>query len=335
MAEVDSPSGANGGRDLSRREFVRTVGATALVASIPLTGPHVAFGAPAKPSVPSVAETPAARFFRALDDDQRRRICFPCEHPLRTRVQNNWAIVKPRIGDLTMEQQALCREIFKGLCSDEGQERFLRQMHEDYGGFENYHAALFGEPGTAQPFEWVLTGRHNTLRADGNRHEGAAFGGPIFYGHAANGRTPNHSDHAGNVWWYQAEQANAILQSLDGRQRIRAFLTARQEDAGTIPLEDTGLAVAELDAAQKQMVQQLLHDLIRPFRGFDAEEVQECLREPSGADRLRLTFYKDGNVGSDDSRDIWKLEGPAFAWHFHGSPHVHSWVNIARRVPSA
>ena len=31
----------------------------------------------------------------------------------------------------------------------------------------------------------------------------------------------------------------------------------------------------------------------------------------------------------------WKLEGPAFDWFFHGSPHVHTWVNIARKAPQA
>ena len=54
--------------------------------------------------------------------------------------------------------------------------------------------AVFGEPGTDKPFEWVLTGRHDTLRADGNSVEGAAFGGPIFYGHAADGHDNEDSE---------------------------------------------------------------------------------------------------------------------------------------------
>lgn len=33
-------------------------------------------------------------------------------------------------------------------------------------------------------FEFVLTGRHCTRRCDGDSVEGAAFGGPLFYGHA-------------------------------------------------------------------------------------------------------------------------------------------------------
>ena len=82
-------------------------------------------------------------------------------------------------------------------------------------------------------------------------------------------------------------------------------------------------------------VQQLLRDLTRPFRAVDAEEIRECLRDEGGADRLRLTFYKEGDVGDDRVWDIWKLEGPAFAWYFHGSPHDHTWVNIARKAPQA
>ena len=93
--------------------------------------------------------------------------------------------------------------------------------------------------------------------------------------------------------------------------------------------------VAELDGQQKKMVQKLLKDLTSPFRAFDVEEVQECLKEAGGADKLRLTYYKDGDIGNDKVWDIWKLEGPAFAWYFHGSPHVHTWVNIARKAPQA
>ena len=51
---------------------------------------------------------------------------LPFDDPKRSQVQNNWAIVKPSIGELSTEQQALCQEIFKGLCSEEGYERFTK-----------------------------------------------------------------------------------------------------------------------------------------------------------------------------------------------------------------
>ena len=37
----------------------------------------------------------------------------------------------------------------------------------------------------------------------------------------------------------------------------------------------------------------------------------------------------DRIIGKDKVWDNWRLEGPAFVWHFRGAPHVHCWVNVA------
>ena len=126
-------------------------------------------------------------------------------------------------------------------------------MDDDYGGFENYHVAVFGEPGTDEPCEWVITGRHVTLRAGG-----ASFGGPIFYGHVR--RT-------GNVWSYQAERANAIFKTLDNTQKAQAFVSGA--DRG-----DSGISVGSLDGQQKGMVQDLLRSLLLPFHSFHTDAIQ-------------------------------------------------------------
>ena len=338
-AHLDA-TGPDGAPAVSRRDFVKALGAASLAATLPAIGARSALAAttPTGPSPSAPAETAVARFYAALKDDQRKLICFPFDDPLRSKVQNNWAIVKPTIRDLSTEQKALCREVFKNLCSEEGYERFMTQMDDDYGGFDSYHVAVFGEPGTEKPFEWVLSGRHNTLRADGNSVEGAAFGGPIFYGHDATGSGNDDSKHTDNVWWYQGQQANKIFSTLEPAQKTRALVAKAEPDAPrSIQLQgahlpDVGLPVADLDGQQKQMVQQLLKDLTSPFRAFDVDEVQECLRDAGGADKLRLTYFKDGDIGDDGVWDIWKLEGPAFSWYFHGSPHVHTWVNVARKA---
>jgi Protein of unknown function (DUF3500) len=327
---------------LSRRDLLRTLGAGVLAGSVPLIGrtaTAAAGQAKSGPSPSDLAETAVARFHKSLSKAQREQICFPFDHPLRSVVKNNWDIVKPAISDLNKEQQALCHEIMKGLCSEDGLERFTKQMDDDAGGFHAYHVAVFGDPGTDKPFEWVLTGRHDTLRADGNSLEGAAFGGPIFYGHAADGHFNEDAKHTNNVWWYQGEQANRIFASLDDKQKAQALLSkAEPDEPDSIKLRgdklpEAGLAVATLDGQQKQMVRKLLKDLLLPFRAFDVEEVQECLKHSGGADKLRLTYFKDGDIGDDGVWDIWKLEGPAFSWFFHGSPHVHTWLNVASRAP--
>jgi hypothetical protein len=318
---------------------VRTLGAGFLTASVPLIGRSAAAAqAKAGPSASDLAETAVARFYRSLSKEQRELICFPFDHPLRSVVKNNWEIVKPSISDMNKEQQALCREIMKGLCSEDGYGRFMKQMGDDSGGFEEYHVAVFGEPGTDRPFEWVLTGRHDTLRADGNSVEGVAFGGPIFYGHAADGHFNEDAHHTNNVWWYQGEQANKIFQTLDDKQKAQALVArAEEDDARTIKLKGEklptkGIAIADLDGQQKAMVRQLVEMMLRPFRACDVAEVLECLENAGGVDKLRLTYSKEGDIGNDGVWDIWKVEGPAFSWYFRGSPHVHTWLNVARKA---
>src|SRR4051794_22471165 len=119
--------------DVSRRDFLKATGSSAIL--------------PALGFLPAQAETSVARFYRSLTEEQRGLLCFPGEHPLRGVAQNNWKVVPPTIGDMNRAQQALCREILRGLCSDDGAERFDRLMGQDDDGFASYHVAVFGEPG--------------------------------------------------------------------------------------------------------------------------------------------------------------------------------------------
>ena len=137
---------------------------------------------------------------------------------------------------------------------------------------------------------------------------------------------------------YQGEQANKIFQTLDEKQKAQA-LTAKAEpdEAETIRLKGSnlaksGLCIGELDNQQKAMVSQLVEMMLRPFRACDADEVRTCLGASGGVDNLHLTFSKEGDIGNDGVWDIWKLEGPAFSWYFRGSPHVHTWLNVARKA---
>ncbi len=334
----DEVHGAEGSL-VSRRQFVRTVGAGVLAAAAPMPG-RIASAADVGPTRSAPAETTVGRLYKTLNAEQRKLLCFPFDHPLRSRVGNNWAIVNPKIDDMTRDQQELCREIMKGLCSEEGYERFMKQMDDDDGGLESYHVAMFGEPGSDRPFEWVLSGRHDTLRADGNSVDGVAFGGPIFYGHAADGHNTEDAKHTHNVWWYQGEQANKIFQTLDEKQRAQALVAKAEPDTpASIRLRGdklssvtTGIDVAGLDGQQKVMVRDLLEMMLRPFRAVDVAEVHECLDLNGGVDKMRITYFQEGDLGKDGVWDIWKLEGPAFAWYFRGSPHAHVWLNVAKKA---
>lgn len=324
---------------VSRRSFLKTT-AGALAAGVAGAAIPGAVGRAAAPLLrvadQKPAETTVKLLFDTLTPAQRKIMCFPFEHKLRSFISNNWNIVDEKEGAIgtlySADQQELIRQIFKGVTSEEGHEKFLKQMKDDAGGFDKYTCAVFGEPGSPK-FEWVMTGRHLTIRADGNSVENTAFGGPIFYGHAV--EFNEKPDHPGNLWWHQARLANEVFQALDGKQREKALLEQAPPDEDTTVLlrgqgaDIPGLAASALSHDQKEMLEKVLRSMLSMYRASDVEEALACIKENGGVDSLRISFYKEGDLGADGIWDRWRLEGPALVWYFRGSPHVHSWVNIA------
>jgi len=317
---------------ISRRDFVRAVGGAALTAGgllSPLAGTRRALAD--GPTAKGGAETAVKRLYETLDAKQKKAICFPFDHPLRSRINANWAITKLTIeDDFTKPHQSLIDEIFRGVTSPDGYKRFQKQMEEDQGGFGSYHVAIFGEPGTGK-FEWELTGRHVTIRADGDSVEGAAFGGPIVYGHGAG---DSQKGLPGNVFYYQTKKANEVFTALDGKQRDQALQPkAPKEDA--VPVQGSsgkfpGIGVGALSADQKGLVESVIKVVLAPYREEDIAEAMELMKAGGGLDAMHMAFYQSDDVGADHEWDIWRLEGPNFVWHFRGAPHVHAYVNIKK-----
>lgn len=260
----------------SRRSFVRTVAGTmALVA------------APARPGMTSEA-TLVARFAASLSADQRAAMHFPVSHPNRSRIGNHWAVSPVRVGDLSGVQQELCRQILDGLLTDSGRARVARVLADDVGGLVDCAVAVFGEAGTALPFEWVISGRHLTLRADGHRRVGASFDGPLFLGHT------------GDALRELQDQARALLTALD---------------PGTAPRPEAAASweLRALEGAPRALSLGLLEGLLSPFRSETA---------PLDPGSLRFTAFP--MVGQPtEAGSIWKVEGPGFSASFHGWPHAH------------
>jgi hypothetical protein len=335
-------------RGVDRREFVRRAGAAAVAASAAhLSG--VSFGDdPAGPAT----ETPEAligKLYESFTESQRQEICFAWDHQdssrglLRTHVSNNWSIVdRSRLnvaGDFfTRDQQALIEAIFFGMYEPEWHDRIRKQLKDDAGGYGKAQTiAIFGEPGNGH-YQFVMTGRHLTIRCDGDSVENLAFGGPIFYGHAAQGFY-EEPGHPGNVFWPQALKANSLYQMLDGRQREQALISPMPEESavgfrgpeGTFP----GLPLAELSSDQKQIARDVLASLLEPYREASRKEALQLLDAQGGLEACSLSFFnKDSNgesvdVGDDGVWDVWRIEGPSFVWHFRGEPHVHVWVNVS------
>jgi hypothetical protein len=310
----------------NRRQFI-TQSAAAL-------GSFIGTQAVAAPSTTS--ETLVQQLHKSLNEAQTTALCLPYDDPLRLKVDNNWHIRPKAIRDvLNPDQQDLVRQIFDGLHSDEYKKEVWRQFDQDNkrdGGFGSASIALFGQPGSGK-FEFVLTGRHCTRRCDGDSAVGTAFGGPIFYGHAAKGfdEEPNHP---GNAYWFQALRANEVFQALDGKQRATALLETSRGEHGTKTVELSrkttglpGIRVGSMSSDQKNLVRLVLADLIKPFRETDAKEALSLI-DASGMDDLHMAFSKNEDVGNDGVWDTWQVEGPNMVWYFRGDPHVHCWAHI-------
>lgn len=336
-----------GPSSMDRRRFLTTVGASALATVLP--APTLGAGAapatrPAAPSARSAAETAVKALYDSFTEVQRRAVCFDWDyqHPnrglLRTHVSNNWQITAPAVRSefFTRAQQGIIHDIFKGLFQPEWAQKISRQLKDDARGLDRewgaeQSIAVFGRPGDDR-FEFVMTGRHLTVRADGNTESKVAFGGPIFHGHAATGDNEKF-DHPGNIFWPQGVAANRVFAMLDGKQREQALVT------GDLPPEHAvgfrsdgqrpGIAVGDLGRDQREEIEKVMAVMLEPYREEDRAEALSCLQKEGGLNACHLAFYKEGDLGSDGVWDNWRMEGPAFVWYFRGYPHVHLWINIA------
>ncbi len=306
----------------SRRDFMKRLGSTALAVSAAGSFVHVAEGSPTRSSS---AETAVGRFYESLTDAQRKVVCMPFDHELRSKINANWHVVEPTIAELfTDEQRANVLEIVRDVTTEDGYERFLEQMEQDDSGIDAYSCAIFGNPESGD-FQWELTGRHLTLRADGNSVANRAFGGPLIYGHGE--EDPKH-----NLFYYQTKKANEVFRALDAPQAKLALIDKAPKEADVLLQGESGqfpgIRVGELSSDQKELVEETLRVLLAPYRQEDVDEAMAILKQGGGLDQLHMAFYREGDLNDDQVWDIWRVEGPSFAWHFRGAPHVHAYINI-------
>ena len=284
------------------------------------------------------AEELVREFAESLDNAQRKDVCFDYDHVdasrglLRAFVSNHWQVTRPPVrGEFFRPaQQAIIHAIFRALLSADAYARVLRQLEDDCLGHPwgtNQSVALFGEPASG-PFQFVFTGRHITLRADGGSDPRVAFGGPILYGHTVDWyvERPNHPN---NVYWPEAVAASlwhaTLPQELAARAIVRSIPPEPPLGFRTaIP----GLPLAEVDADRLAAVADLLARLLAHFRDVDRARVRRCLDACGGLRACSIQFALDGRM-SAPQWDNWRLEGPAFIWHWRGFPHVHAWVHVA------
>jgi hypothetical protein len=117
---------------LNRREFLKS---TALAAAAVSALPFAVNSAAAKPApAPRESETLVTALNKTLSEEQCRAICFPFDHPLRLKVDNNWKITDKTVSEFFKpDQQEMIRQIFLDLHSPEYAERVFNQVEHDSG----------------------------------------------------------------------------------------------------------------------------------------------------------------------------------------------------------
>lgn len=310
----------------SRRRFLSTVAGAAALSGTGLgSGLFAAVESAASP------ESVVGELYTSLSDAQKKVICLPWNDARRKKINPNWHVTAPEFGDefYSKSQRAMVERIVKGLTTEEGYDRLKYQMEDDSGGLDFYSAAIFGEPGT-KPFEFMLTGRHLTLRADGNSVDKTAFGGPLVYGHSI-------EEAKGNLFYDHTVKANEVFKCLDETQAAAALLNTKAPKETAVQTQDKtgtfkGLALKGLQKDQKKVVRKALNHLLSLFRESDQAEVMQLLKASGGIGSLHMAFYSTGDLDNDHVWDIWRVEGPGFVWHFRGAPHVHAYINIGAKV---
>lgn len=326
----------------TRRSFIgkSLIGAGSAAATLlDVNGQDISTGGSREPK----AESLVKELLGSLSEEQRGKVVLPFDDHRRQKIDNNWHILRNvRVGkNFDKSQQLLIRDIFRELHSAELRDEVWRQFLEDNGGGKNSKKTpddVFGTASVAifedqesDKFEFVLTGRHTTRRCDNNSTEGVAFGGPIFYGHASGFyEGPNHE---GNAYWFQAKRANELYEMLDGKQREKALKDNSRGERGAKTVELTGkkegldgIPAWEMTADQRNLMLDVVSDLLAPFRVEDKAEAAGMINNQLSD--THIAFYKNEDVGDDKVWDTWQLEGPQLVWYFRGDPHVHTWVHV-------
>ena len=318
---------------LDRRDFIRILGSSAVAAPLLATSVSAAPADKPKPNKP--AEDLVREFHATLTADQKQELVLPWNHgadgknakPSRLRTYNSAILGKRLAAKYSKPQQELIQRTLRAvLSSDDALKRMSRNGTWDNSrSFDGNGCVIFGDP-TAGQFSWVFAGHHLTVRCDGNSEPGAAFGGPMYYGHTIDG----HSER--NVYNYQTRNVQEIFDVLDEAQQAKAIAPGNPGDRergiqfrakGTAR---PGIAYSDLKDDQRTLVASVMRVLLDPFRKEDGDEVMQLIKSNGGMEKIHLAFYRD--AGDKDRWSYWRLEGPGFIWNYRVLPHVHCYVNI-------
>lgn len=333
---------------LDRRNFVRLVGQSAIAASSAswlLGGPARSWAqepAAATSSKVRPGEELVRELFATMSSDQKAELVLPWNHGAEKEgaIPTRLGMYNRPIGDKNIgkhyskAQQELIDRILRSICSDEEGYRQISRggTWDGSESLEGCGALIFGDPAPGGQFSWVFTGHHLTVRCDGNSEEGAAFGGPMYYGHSPHGYSSE------NIFNYQTKRVLSVFDALNPDQRQRAIVSGSPgEQARSVRFRPRGeakpgIAYQELSPDQRGLIEEVMRTVLSPYRREDTEEVMQIIKANGGMERIHLAFYEDKAMKDGERWHFWRLEGPGFVWNYRVLPHVHTFVNISSKL---
>ena len=118
--------------EMSRRQFLKSGAVLAGVAALSAAPGARSFAG--SDLSKGRSETLVTSLYKSLTEEQRKKVCFPFDHPLRSKVDNNWQITDKSITELfNKDEQELIRQIFLNLHSPEYAETVMQQVIHDSG----------------------------------------------------------------------------------------------------------------------------------------------------------------------------------------------------------
>jgi uncharacterized protein DUF3500 len=291
----------------------------------------------------------ATAFLASLSADGRRRAVFAFDDKERF----NWHYVpRQREGlpfkDMSLAARTAAHELMKASLSGAGYDKatnvirlegVLRRL-ETFGGFlrdpENYSITVFGTPGPDAPWGWRVEGHHLSLNFT------LVPGKPIAVTPAFVGANPAEVRSGAlkglRTLAREQDMGHALALGMNEGQRRRMIIAARSlgdvvagPGRGESLASPAGVAAADLDTTQRELLVRLVGEYVRNARTELADDELRRIRE-AGVDRLHFAW---AGPLEPNQPHYYRIHGSTVLIEFDNSQndanHIHSVYRDLRR----
>jgi hypothetical protein len=301
---------------------------------------------------PAAMADAATKFLATLPPEQRSAATFA----FGSTEREHWGFVPsemfPRqgltIGAMTPAQRAAAHDLLKAGLSQKGYltANAIMELEAILDAIENppgapprqrrlardpvkYYVTVFGTPSATGAWGWRVEGHHLSLNftiVDGRMVSAA----PRFFG--ANPAEVRSGPQQGlRILAHEEEPARALVTALDASQRAKAIIAPTapndiltRNEVTISPLAPTGIAAAELQPKQRELLMQVIDAYTSAMAPDIAADRMARLRE-AGFDAITFAWAGELERGK---RHYYRVQGPTFLIEFDNTQndgnHIHS-----------